>query len=277
MQPGWDITSEWLECPVCHHIILRSQELSKTSTPCPECGKPGTRSLYPDSPEADFIHMAAYFFGQGEKRRIANQAERLEEALLEIGKQYDPEYLEELATELAQRFNGSADPVIDAQMLQCSLDYLMSILDISMDQAIRVWHPLMGSTKGTFEEHKATVLMACSAFESMFLSLLIHVGIWRGGLEPQKAKRIVEQLGVPGRTYSQFEKWANCSIDDKAEQIGYSAFWENWRKIRAVRNKFMHGKDDPIKRSTAIDAFKLLPQLVAFFVTLNNHFAPKAP
>lgn len=277
MQPGWDITSEWLECPVCHHIILHSQELGKTSTPCPQCGKPGTRILYPGYPEVDLIHMAAYFFEQGEKRRIANQAEQLEEALLEIGKQYNSEYLKELATELSQRFNGSADPVIDEQMLRDSLNYLMSHLNISFDQATRVWHPLMGSAKVTFEEHKATVLMACGAFESMFLNLLIHLGIWRGGLDPREAERIVERLGAPGKTYGQFEKWASCSIDEIAGQIGYSAFWENWRKTRTARNKFMHGIDDPINRGAAIEAFELLPQLVAFFAALNNFFIPKTP
>lgn len=277
MQPGWEITSEWLECPACHRIIARSPDLGKTSTPCPECGAPGTRILFPSSPEADLIHMAAYFFQQGEKRRRVNEVHRLEDAAGEIGRYYESEHLREIAEELNRRFDASPDPLIDDQMYQDSIDHLMTHLNISSDQVLPVWHSLMSSTRETYEEHKATVLMACSAFESMFLNLLIHLGIWHGGIDPDAAEDTVENLRTTPQILNHFRMWAGCSYDDAIGQIGFSDFKREWDAIRDIRNTFMHGKGDDLTRSAAAKTVQLLSHMVAFFAALNNRFVRQIP
>lgn len=233
--------------------------------------------MFPGSPEADLIHMSAYFFDQGEKRRIAHQAQQLEEVFIQIGTEYDPEYLEELATELNHSFDASPDPLLDEQMAQDSINYLMGHLSISIDQAMHAWHLLLGSTKETYEEHKAAVLMACSAYESMLISLIIHLGIWLGGMDPTVAEDTVENVRSTKQMFAQFRRWSGCSYDDAVALVGFVQFKEEWDEIKDLRNTFMHGKDDDLTRSAAAKTVQLLPQMVTFFAALNNHFAPKTP
>lgn len=276
MQPGWDITDKWLVCDACHHVLPHADELDKTNTPCPICGERGIRPMFPGYPEAELIHMAAYFFDRGEKLKIANQAQQLGEALVSLGREFDSTYLKDIAAELERQYDEAQDKLSD-EAYRPSLDYLMREFHISLEQAMCVWHPLMRSTTETYKEHKATVLMACSAYESMLISLLIHVGIWCGGMDPTVAEDTVENIRSTKQMLDKFRRWSGCSYDDAVTQIGFVQFKEEWDEIKNLRNTFMHGKGDFLTRTAAATTVRLLPQLVAFFAALNNHFVPKTP
>jgi hypothetical protein len=273
MDTGLAITSEWSECPACHYVF-DSRELFRTSTPCPSCGATGTRWMFPESPSADLIHMASYFFLRGEDRKRANQQAGIQEALAEVAGQNRPEHLEAVIAELERRFQASNDPFLDDTMYEESLTYLKSQLGISSEQAIKVWHSLMASTRSTFEEHKAVVLMACSAFEIMLKGLLEHLGFW-SGLDPEKVDDIIEEIRNPREPFTLFKKWAGREFDDAVNALGCSDFLTEWNEIRMVRNDFMHGEADAITRSAAVSAIDLLPNLIRLFADLQNHFAPK--
>lgn len=203
MLPGWDITDERLECPKCLHVFPHSQELDQTSAPCPVCGEKGLRSMFPDFTAASLIHMAAYFFVRGEKRRSKNQTHQ----------------------------------------------------------------------KATYEEHIATVLMACSASEYMLKDLVIDLGVW-SGVDPEAAETEIDTLNRPGQIYGKFADWAGCSYEEAARRVGFSEFREEWVVIRKRRNDFMHGDPNAIDRPTAAKTYVLLPRLIEFFASLRNHFAP---
>lgn len=160
-------------------------------------------------------------------------------------------------------------------MLEGSLSYVMGNLGISREQAMQVYDSLMMSEKTTFEEHIATVLMACSAFENMLKELVIDLGIQKG-IPADEAENIVEEITTPSGIFQQFKLWAGKKFDLIVEDANLVEFKIRWfDDIRDKRNDFMHGVPDAIERPTAATTYVLLPQLVAFFVALRNYLAPK--
>lgn len=257
-------------CFDCNHVS-RSFGLSNPKVRCPNCGAQSVRGLFPEGTAIELMEMAEYFFLGASKRKDDLRANLTEVIAQKTEGSYDVRFLEETSKEVQAIYNQAGDLRWDQQIYNAMLERTREKLDLpSIEIAQEVRPFLFRYTADTFEEHKASAIMANSFFEKLFDDVLITLGIAFGLNLPDAETRVLKLHSFKQQS-EKFEEWALISLSDAAKILNKPDFLI--KHIRVARNAFIHESPFAIDAATVEIAYELIPEAVDFFAALQNAYA----
>jgi hypothetical protein len=138
-----------------------------------------------------------------------------------------------------------------------------------LDARIRVYH-----ADGEWE---IVVILAAALLEALLEDILDRIMAAHGADVPIRSTVLDTVRAIGGRVGKLFPELTGVEFEEAAAELGYRDFPKRWRKIRGVRNAFIH--DTPYRdvqseldQGTAAGAMSLLDQAYRLFVSLNNRF-----
>jgi hypothetical protein len=126
-------------------------------------------------------------------------------------------------------------------------------------------------------EHQITVILAAALLEALLEDILDRIMAAHGADVAIRGTLLdtVRTIGV--RISRLFPDLTGSEFEDAAAELGYRDFPKRWRKVRQIRNAFIHDTpyrdiEGSLDSSTAAEAMVLLDQAYTLFVSLNNRF-----
>ena len=138
-----------------------------------------------------------------------------------------------------------------------------------LDARIRTYH-----REG---EPEVVVILVATLLETILEDLLDRMMHAHGADLPVRRMIMDTERAVGTRIGKLFPALAGEEFEDAANELGYRDFPYRWRKLREVRNAFIHdspynGTQESLKPSHAAEAMELLDQAYQLFVLMNNRF-----
>jgi hypothetical protein len=126
-------------------------------------------------------------------------------------------------------------------------------------------------------EDEIVVILVATLLETLLEDILDRVMRTRGADSAVRAAVLDAQRAVGMRISRLFPTLTGEQFEDAAAQLGFRDFPHRWRKMRAVRNAFIHddpyeGVQEEMTPQTSGEAMRLLDQAYKLFVSINNRF-----
>ena len=126
-------------------------------------------------------------------------------------------------------------------------------------------------------EWQITVVLAAALLEALLEDILDRI-LAAHGADVAIRGTLLDTVRAIGQRLSRlFPDLTGVEFEDAAADLGYRDFPKRWRKVRQIRNAFIH--DTPYRdiectldESTALESMLLLDQAYSLFVSLNNRF-----
>lgn len=142
-----------------------------------------------------------------------------------------------------------------------------------LDSRIRRYH-----AEGEWE---IVVILAAALLEALLEDILDRIMAAHGADVPLRSTVLDTVRAIGGRIGKLFPELTGVEFEEAAAESGFRDFPKRWRKIREVRNAFIH--DTPYRDlqgeldgKTAAEAMALLDHAYRLFVSLNNRFVADA-
>lgn len=255
----------------CQHCNYLSHDFDdRVAVPCPNCGKPGYRRVFPSLSGVELLKMISYFYS-----KACDIVEEKKAALIKTLSGATSESLAARAVVQVSRgiktlYRKSKDT---EETYDNILELIQKRLFISADQAKKVFQPLFRYSE-TVHEQKVVVILTCTLLEELLANQLVLVLSLRGMSRPAAWKQVKDLSGFKGLC-QQFENSLGISISKAMSQYSKRNFHSNWCRIVKARNTFIHGNPYAINASTAETAFNLAKNSFSLFAYLQNHFCLK--
>ena len=126
-------------------------------------------------------------------------------------------------------------------------------------------------------EHEIVVILSAALLEALLEDILDRIMAAHGADVPMRSTVLDQVRAIGARVGKLFPELTGEEFEAAAAELGYQDFPKRWRKVREVRNAFIH--DTPYRdvqreldQTAATDALDLLDQAYRLFVLLNNRF-----
>jgi len=126
-------------------------------------------------------------------------------------------------------------------------------------------------------EWEIVVILAAALLEALLEDILDRIMAAHGADVPIRSTVLDTVRAIGGRVGKLFPELTGAEFEEAAAELGYRDFPKRWRKVREVRNAFIH--DTPYRdvqreldQNAAANAMSLLDQAYKLFVSLNNKF-----
>ena len=126
-------------------------------------------------------------------------------------------------------------------------------------------------------EWQITVILAAALLEALLEDILDRIMAAHGADVAIRGTLLDTVRAIGQRLSRLFPDLTGSEFEDAAADLGYRDFPKRWRKVRSIRNAFIH--DTPYRdvagaldESTAAESMLLLDQAYTLFVSLNNRF-----
>lgn len=130
-------------------------------------------------------------------------------------------------------------------------------------------------------EWEIVVILSAALLEALLEDILDRIMSAHGADVPMRSTVLDTLRAIGGRIGRLFPELTGVEFEEAASELGYRDFPKRWRRIREVRNAFIH--DTPYRdiqreldQGTAGEAMALLDQAYRLFVGLNNRFVADA-
>jgi hypothetical protein len=138
-----------------------------------------------------------------------------------------------------------------------------------LDERIRGYH-----REG---EWQITVILAAALLEALLEDILDRIMAAHGADVAIRGTLLDTVRAIGQRISRLFPDLTGTEFEDAAAELGYRDFPKRWRKVRQIRNAFIHDTpyrdvEGSLDESTAAEAMVLLDQAYTLFVSLNNKF-----
>ena len=127
------------------------------------------------------------------------------------------------------------------------------------------------------QEWQITVILAAALLEALLEDTLDRIMAAHGADIPIRGTLLDSVRAIGVRISRLFPDLTGVEFDVAANAAGFSDFPKRWRKVREVRNAFIH--DTPYRdvagsldEHTALEAMLLLDTAYTLFVSINNTF-----
>lgn len=126
-------------------------------------------------------------------------------------------------------------------------------------------------------EWQITVILAAALLEALLEDILDRIMAAHGADVAIRGTLLDTVRAIGQRLSRLFPDLTGSEFEDAAEAAGFRDFPKRWRKVRTIRNAFIHDTpyrdvEGALDDSTAHEAMVLLDQAYALFVSLNNTF-----
>lgn len=141
-----------------------------------------------------------------------------------------------------------------------------------LDARVRTYHQ--------DREDEIVVILVATFLETLLEDLLARIMESQGASVKLRESVLDAQRSIGQRLSRLFPTLTGSTFEDSATKAGFGEFPRRWRKLRAVRNAFIHDSAfeaelQSIDRRTAVEAMDLLDQAYRLFVLLNNQFVAR--
>jgi hypothetical protein len=126
-------------------------------------------------------------------------------------------------------------------------------------------------------EWQITVILAAALLEALLEDILDRIMAAHGADVAIRGTLLDTVRAIGQRLSRLFPDLTGSEFEDAAEAAGFRDFPKRWRKVRSIRNAFIHDTpyrdvEGELDESTAREAMLLLDQAYTLFVSLNNTF-----
>ena len=250
----------FLKCPHCF-MILSDLSLTEIKKKCPNCGKVGPREIFPRVSQIKIIEMIQSTIQNAElkyDKQIENLVIKMKVYTQELNTK---ESIESLLSE-TKDWGGAFDEQIR---------YFREKYELSEEKAVKMVVDLTLSTQVTLE-HKYTVILAITLFESFFSQLLKDLIIKNEGTY-KLAEDIVDILFSYKAYLDLFSKLTKDSFEKALGNVKTDKdYYKKLEVLKRERNNFVHGDPWAISRADACNAFDFALSSVRVFKELNNKY-----
>jgi hypothetical protein len=127
------------------------------------------------------------------------------------------------------------------------------------------------------KESQITVILAAALLEALLEDILDRIMAAHGADVAIRGTLLDTVRAIGQRISRLFPDLTGTEFEDAAAQLGYRDFPKRWRKVREIRNAFIHDTpyrdvEGSLDEGTAAEAMVLLDQAYSLFVSLNNRF-----
>jgi rubredoxin len=126
-------------------------------------------------------------------------------------------------------------------------------------------------------EWQITVILAAAMLEALLEDILDRIMATHGADIAIRGTLLDQVRTIGVRISRLFPDLTGVEFEAAAADLGYRDFPKRWRKVRQIRNAFIH--DTPYRdiagsldETTAAEAMVLLDQAYSLFVSINNRF-----
>jgi hypothetical protein len=126
-------------------------------------------------------------------------------------------------------------------------------------------------------EWQITVILAAALLEALLEDILDRI-LAAHGADVAIRGTLLDTVRAIGQRLSRlFPDLTGVEFEDAAADLGYRDFPKRWRRVRSIRNAFIHDTpyrdvEGTLDDSTALEVMVLLDQAYTLFVSLNNRF-----
>jgi len=126
-------------------------------------------------------------------------------------------------------------------------------------------------------DHEIVVILVMALLEAMLEDILDRIMEAHGADLPLRRMVLDTERSIGVRIGRIFPSLVDEEFEEAAAELGYRDFPYRWRKMREVRNAFIHdspysGAQESLAPSMGDDAMDLLVQSYKLFVLINNRF-----
>jgi len=126
-------------------------------------------------------------------------------------------------------------------------------------------------------DHEIVVILVMALLEAVLEDILDRIMETHGADLPLRRMILDTERSIGVRIGKIFPSLVDEEFEEAAAELGYRDFPYRWRKMREVRNAFIHdspynGAQESLTPSMGDDAMDLLGQSYRLFVLMNNRF-----
>jgi len=126
-------------------------------------------------------------------------------------------------------------------------------------------------------ESQITVILAAALLEALLEDILDRIMAAHGADVAIRGTLLDTVRAVGQRLSRLFPDLTGSEFEEVAAELGYRDFPKRWRKVRSIRNAFIHDTpyrdvEGSLDQNTALEAMVLLDQAYRLFVSINNKF-----
>jgi hypothetical protein len=126
-------------------------------------------------------------------------------------------------------------------------------------------------------ESQITVILAAALLEALLEDILDRLMASHGADVAIRGTLLDTVRAVGQRLSRLFPDLTGSEFEDVASELGYRDFPKRWRRVRTIRNAFIHDTpyrdvEGSLDQNTAQEAMVLLDQAYRLFVSINNKF-----
>ena len=126
-------------------------------------------------------------------------------------------------------------------------------------------------------EWEIVVILGATFLETLLEDILDRI-MGAHGADVAVRSMVLDNVRAVGQRIGRlFPQLTGEEFEAAALELGFSDFPKRWRRIRTVRNAFIHDTQyregvEPLDASTALRTMELLDQAYLLFVSMNNKF-----
>ncbi len=126
-------------------------------------------------------------------------------------------------------------------------------------------------------ESQITVILGAALLEALLEDILDRIMAAHGADIAIRGTLLDTVRAIGQRLSRLFPDLTGVEFEDAAAELGYRDFPKRWRKVRQIRNAFIHDTpyrdvEGALDQTTALEVMVLLDQAYTLFVSLNNKF-----
>jgi hypothetical protein len=126
-------------------------------------------------------------------------------------------------------------------------------------------------------EWQITVILAAALLEALLEDIFDRIMAAHGADVAIRGTMLDTVRAIGQRISRLFPDLTGSEFEDAAAELGYRDFPKRWRKVRQIRNAFIHDTpyrdvEGSLDETTAAESMVLLDQAYTLFVSLNNRF-----
>jgi hypothetical protein len=126
-------------------------------------------------------------------------------------------------------------------------------------------------------EWQIVVILAAALLEALLEDILDRIMSAHGADVAIRGTLLDTVRAIGVRISRLFPDLTGTEFEDAAAELGYRDFPKRWRRVRQIRNAFIHDTpyrdvEGTLDEPTAVEAMILLDQAYSLFVSINNRF-----
>lgn len=126
-------------------------------------------------------------------------------------------------------------------------------------------------------EWQITVILGAALLEALLEDILDRIMAAHGADVAIRGTMLDTVRGIGTRISRLFPDLTGSEFEDAAAELGFRDFPKRWRRVRQVRNAFIHDTpyrdvEGELDQSTAAEMMVLLDQGYVLFASINNRF-----